>query len=337
MLAGVRRVLKWVGLLALAGCCVLTAFVWRTWDRTWDAPLPDLHASADPALVARGEYLVFGPAHCVECHSASSEAFERFAETGERPPLVGGQRFAAAPLGAIYSQNITPDLETGIGRYSDAQIARMLRYAVRADGRASVRPLMQYADMSDADLVAILSFLRSQRPVQHLVPPNEWSLVGKIVKSLAPTFKPRTEVHATPTPPPAAPTPARGEYLARAVGNCSGCHSPLDQLTFALNGPEFSGGAPIEPRSLPSIDRTMWFRPPNLTPLQGSALLRFPDRATWVARFQKGGRKYPASPMPWDCFSRMTAEDAGALYEFFRTLSPAGEPSPEDPQVKPAG
>jgi mono/diheme cytochrome c family protein len=333
MLAAAPRIIKWVGLFVLAGACVLAAFVWRTWDRTWDAPLPDLHATADTALIARGEYLVFGPAHCVECHSASGEAFERFAETGKQPPLVGGQRFAAAPLGTIYSQNLTPDPETGIGRYSDPQIARMLRYAVRPNGRASVRPLMQYADMSDADVVAVLSFLRSQKPVHNAVPPNEWSLIGKVVKSLAPTFKPRTEVHATATAPPEEPTPARGEYLARTVGNCSGCHSPLDQLTFALNGPEFSGGAPIEPRTLPTFDQSIWFRPPNLTPHVGSALLRFPDRDTWIARFQHGGRKYPSSPMPWDCFSRLTAEDAGALYEFFRTLPPSGEPSPEDPKI----
>jgi hypothetical protein len=123
------------------------------------------------------------------------------------------------------------------------------------------------------------------------------------------------------------------EYLARSVGNCSGCHSPMNQLTFQLTGPEFSGGTPIGPRAIPGVDPTRWFVPPNLTPRDGSAIRRFPDRETFVARVQKGGRKYPASPMPWDCFSRMTADDAGALYEFFRSLPPAGEPSPDDPRV----
>ena len=111
------------------------------------------------------------------------------------------------------------------------------------------------------------------------------------------------------------------------------CHSPLDQLTFSLNGPEFSGGVAIEPRDIPNVDRSLWFQPPNLTPLPGSALTRFPDRETFVARFQKGGRKYPASPMPWDCYARATAEDAGALYEFFRTIPAAGQPSPQEPTV----
>jgi mono/diheme cytochrome c family protein len=328
------RILKWLGIVLVTIVVGLSLYVWRTWDRVWDARLPDVHASTDPAVIARGEYLVFGPAHCVECHTASSETFERYVETGERPALAGGYRFPAPPLGAIYSRNITPDPETGIGRYSDGQIARMLRYAVKPDGRASIRPLMEYADMSDDDLVAVVSFLRTMKPVRNVVPDNEWTLVGKAIKSLAPAFKPRTEVHAQKSAPASAPTRARGEYIARAVGNCNGCHSPLDQLTFSLNGPEFSGGVPLEPRVVPNVDRTVWFAPPNLTPIAGSALKRFPDRETFVARFQKGGRKYPASPMPWDCFSRISAEDAGALYEFFNTLPPAGQPSPQEPTVK---
>jgi mono/diheme cytochrome c family protein len=163
---------------------------------------------------------------------------------------------------------------------------------VKPDGRASIRPLMEYADMSDDDVAAIISVLRSQQTVRHVVPNAEWSLLGKIIKSLAPAFRPRTPdlVHAQKASPPPATTRERGEYLVRGVGNCSGCHSPLDQLTFSLNGPEVSGGAAIEPRGIPGVDHAMWFQPPNLTPLAGSALLRFPDRETFVARFQKGGR-----------------------------------------------
>jgi hypothetical protein len=126
--------------------------------------------ATDPAVIKRGEYLVYGPAHCVECHVGSPDEIERAAERGERPALSGGMKFAAAPLGALYSRNLTPDVETGIGRYSDGQIARMLRSSVRPDGRASVQLLMPFGDMSDADIVAILSFLRAQPAVSHRVP-----------------------------------------------------------------------------------------------------------------------------------------------------------------------
>jgi mono/diheme cytochrome c family protein len=327
------RVVKWLGLAVTVAVVVTAIYVARSWNRTWDVALPDLHASTDPALIARGEYLVYGPAHCVECHSESNEAFERYAETGVRPPLIGGFRFAAPPLGVIYSRNLTPDPETGIGRYSDGQIARMLRNAVRPDGKASIRPLMPFGDMSDQDIVAILSYLRTQPPVRHVTPDAEWTLIGKVMKSFMVPFKPRTEVQAPKTSPPQQPTVERGEYLARGVADCTGCHSPLNQLTLALDGPEFSGGNPMEPRNIKGVDQRLWFKPPNLTPLKGSALLRFPDRETFVARFQKGGRKFDGSPMPWNCFANLTAEDAGALYEFLKTLPPSGEPAPENPTV----
>ena len=127
----ILRILKWIGLTLLAAVVVLALYVFRTWDRVWDSPLPDLHASSDPATIARGEYLAYGPAHCAECHTTSAEVFERYVETGVRPALSGGYTFPAPPLGVIHSANLTPDPETGIGRYSDGQIARMLRQAER--------------------------------------------------------------------------------------------------------------------------------------------------------------------------------------------------------------
>lgn len=78
----------------------------------------------------------------------------------------------------------------------------------------------------------------------------------------------------------------------------------------------------------------IWFLPPNLTSYPKSAVRRFPDRETFVARFQRGGRKYPESPMPWDCFAKMTAEDVGALYEFFLSLPPTGVAALDDPHLK---
>jgi hypothetical protein len=123
MLRPTLRVLKWIGLVALVGGLILGIYVRRTWDRTWDSPLPDLHASMDPDVIKHGEYLVFGPAHCVACHVGSIDAYVRYTETGERPAMSGGQEFAAPPLGAVYSRNLTPDPETGIGRYSDPQLA----------------------------------------------------------------------------------------------------------------------------------------------------------------------------------------------------------------------
>ena len=198
-----RAVVKTVVVLACtvaAGAAGLAGYVSYTWDRQWDAPLPDIHASTDPAVIRRGEYLVFGPAHCSECHTDPAADGEEPVAAGEHPPL-----------GALYTKNLTPDPETGIGRYTDPAIARLLRWSVRPNGRAVLQLLMPFGDMSDADLTAIISFLRSQAPVRNVVPENEVTLIGKVVTSLSPVFKPRTAVHPPAEAPAEQPTRERGE------------------------------------------------------------------------------------------------------------------------------
>ena len=319
------RAFQAVVLLVVLIASVFAVYVWRTWDRAYDEyPMPDVRASSDPAVIARGEYFVYGPAHCVECHSSSFEEYQKVAN-GQKVPLQGGTRFEAPPLGAIYSKNLTPDPETGIGRYTDGQIARMMRYNVRPNGRASVTLMMPFHNMSDDDMTAIISFLRSQPAVRHQVHENEWTIPGKIIRTISSTFKPRNAsvVHPPKVAPEEKPTKERGEYLARYVADCVGCHTPLDEMTFEPSGPEFSGGSEFEPMPLPGVDMKTWFRTPNITPQKGSAFMKFPDRATFVARFKVGGRQQPGTPMPWEAFARMSAEDVGAIYEFLRSLPPA--------------
>jgi hypothetical protein len=90
----------------------------------------------------------------------------------------------------------------------------------------------------------------------------------------------------------------------------------------------------MEPVRRGGVDPALWFLPPNITPLPGSGLAKFPDRATFVARFQVGGRQHAGSPMPWEAFSRMTPEDLGALYEYLTSVPPSGSPAPEQPTVR---
>jgi len=335
MLRRAVRVLGWVSLVLIVSATVLAIYVARNWDRTWDIPAPDLHASSDPSIIARGEYLVTGPAHCTECHVSSFAKFQHFYEEGKKHvTLTGGYAFPLGPIGTLYSKNLTPDPDTGIGRYTDPQIARMLRYGVRPDGQASIPLLMPFGNMSDEDIVAILSFLRVQPPVRNVIPENEWTMVGKVMRTFVAAAKPNLDVHPSHSAPPQEPTVARGEYIARSVANCGGCHTSFNELTGTPTAPTFSGGNVMEPSAQKGADRTLWFRPPNITPRANSALMKFPDRATFVARFKVGGRHYDGSPMPWEAFSRMTPEDIGALYEFLHAQAPSGEPAPEDPRVK---
>ena len=330
-----KRVVRVGGLLLLLVLIIvggLAAYVAVTWDRTYDAPLQEIGISTDPMVLARGEDLVYGPGHCVECHGSSFQALPQLGE-GIKVPLSGGLRLQLGQLGVLYTPNLTPDPETGIGRYSDALIARMMRWNIRPDGRGSVDAMMGFSNMSDDDLVAIIWYLRAQKPVRNAVPPNQWTLTGKVVRSLSRGFKPRTGISPPATAPAQAPTKERGHYIARYVANCVGCHSPRDQMTLAVTGTEFSGGRRMGPWPMEGVDRTIWFVTPNLTPATGSALLKFPDRETFIARFQRGGRQHQGSSMPWEAFARMPSVDVAALYEFFRSLPPTDGPTGESTLV----
>jgi mono/diheme cytochrome c family protein len=320
------------GLAILVGIAVVFVIgvavkVSMTWDRTYDAPLPDVKLSTDPKVIEHGAYLAYGPAHCVDCHGSPDDAAR--SASGERVPLKGGLRLAVGPLGVIYTRNLTPDSETGIGRYSDGQLARMMRYAIKPDGRATIGPMMPFGNMSEDDLTAVLSFLRSQKPVRNPVPENEWTPLGKVVRTFSPVFKPRTEIQAPKEAPPEAPTKERGEYLARYVANCVGCHTPRDPKSFDVTGPDFAGGFEMEPMPRPGADPALYFRTPNLTPTDGSALKKFPDRDSFVARFRLGGRQHAGSPMPWEAFRHMSDTDLTAIYVFLTGLAPQKGPTGE--------
>ena len=322
------KTLKWVGIVLVLLVVGVGGYVAATWDRTYDAPYPQVTASTDPDVIAHGAYLVTGPAHCAACHLNGAADAERYL-AGETVALKGGQRFPLGPLGAVYSRNLTPDVTTGIGRYTDRDIARVMRHAVLPDGRATIPPMMPYGGMSDDDITAVVSYLRSQPAVANVVPKDEWTMFGKIIKVLTPTIRPRLDVHPPAHSPAEAVTKARGEYLAMYVANCEGCHTPRDPMTFAATGPSFAGGFLMEPEG-EGVDPTIRFKTPNLTPQKDGALASFPDADAFVARFRTTGRVYAGSPMPWESFRKISDTDLRALYEFLRGLPAAPGPQSGD-------
>jgi mono/diheme cytochrome c family protein len=312
-----------LGLFVLAALVVLGLVGWieLRWNHTYnDIKGPtDLHASADPKVIEHGKYLVRGPAHCSNCHQDSLEDFIR-SDKGEELPLQGGLEFCLGPLGCIYPKNLTPDRETGIGRYDDATLFRMMRTSLKPDDTMSMTALMPFHRMADSDLEAIVSYLRAQAPVRHEIPPVRYTFLGKAVRTFAPLFKP-VVVEAPKTPPSEAPTKERGEYLARNVANCVGCHTKADLSTGRFVGPEFAGGFEFEPppEGTMGSDGKTWYRSPNLTVDETGILSRFPTKEAWIARFRQG-RVLPSSPMHWGPFSRMSDTDLEAIYVFLRSL-----------------
>lgn len=299
-------------------------FVQSSWDKTYDWPGPSLKSSTDSTTIARGKYLVNGPAHCNACH-VSSFAEIVDSDKGLDVALKGGIKFPMGPLGIMYTQNLTSDPKTGLGRYTDEQIFRMMRHGIRPNGHASMPLLMPFWKMADDDLVAVVSYLRSLAPVENAVPPNEWTFMGKAVRSLSSTFKPIENPDAPAVAPPMAPTIERGEYLARYVTNCVGCHTQRDMMTYEATGPEFAGGMEFEPwvdlHKFLKADTATWLRTPNITPDPGGVLVKFKTAEEFIARF-KQGRAYSFSPMDWGAFSRMSDEDLTAIWMFLNSLQP---------------
>jgi mono/diheme cytochrome c family protein len=141
--------------------------------------------AADNDAVQRGKYLV-SLGGCQDCHTPGHFF-------GKRDPtrVLGGSEvgFALPGLGVFYGPNLTPDKETGLGAWSEQQIATAITTGMRPDGRqlAPIMPWRDFANLSRADALAIAAFLKSLPPVRNKVPgpfgPNEkpTSFVMKIV------------------------------------------------------------------------------------------------------------------------------------------------------------
>ena len=294
-----------VGALALGVGALVLGF-----SRRFDVPTPQVRASHDPAVIERGRYLVYGPAACAYCHRPKSDwpALER----GEALPLSGAHTFPL-PFGTIYSSNLTADAETGIGAATDGELARVLRYNVRRDGHAAV-PLMEFPNLSDEDLVAAISFLRTLPAVRLDVPPHDLTMTGRLVVGVLLTPE-------GPTRPPRASSPIgatveRGEYLANDVAACVSCHTdrgPRGDLV----GPRFAGGQRMEFAG----DTSRVLVTPNLTPDPQTGRVATWSEDRFISRFRLG-TQIRETIMPWGAYRRMTDDDLRAVYRYLRTLPP---------------
>lgn len=307
----IKRILKWTGIIIGSILVLLTITVAARQDMKYEAPYPDIKASADSAVIARGKYLAMGPAHCASCHGTPGSG--ELVEKGIEVALSGGHKFDL-PIGEVYARNITPDVETGIGGFSDAELARELRYGVRRDGTAII-PFMPFHNVSDEDLAAIISFLRSQKPVKNKVPEQTTTLIGRVVKAFL--LKPSGPSGPVPKAVAQDTSVAYGKYLANSVANCQGCHTNRDLMTGAFIGENFAGGmvmgSSVEPEKY-------YFVTPNLTPDSTGRMFGW-SQDMFIKRFRMG-RLLPGTHMPWGPFSRMSDNELKAIYNYLNTLKP---------------
>ncbi len=176
----------------------------------------DASSAESSALIKRGEY-VARLGDCIACHTAPNGK------------LMSGGLALNTPFGALYSTNITPDAQTGIGKYSFAQFDRAMRTGVAADGRNlySAMPYPSYAKMTGEDMRALYAYLnQGLAPVSQPNKPSEMSWPFNMRWGLSlwnwafldnTPFKPDISHDATWN---------RGAYLVQGLGHCGACHTP---------------------------------------------------------------------------------------------------------------
>jgi mono/diheme cytochrome c family protein len=302
--------LRILGVLAIL-ILGLFIYVQLAWKKKFDAPYPAIKASNDSAVIARGKYLVYGPMHCATCHVASDQITD--IEAGKELPLSGGWTLDIPP-GTFRSRNLTSDKETGIGNLTDEQIARTLRYGVGHDGRF-ILPLMPFQIVSDEDMTAVISYLRTIPPVKHEVEPTKYKFLGKALLAFG-VIKPEGPSGTPPKSVSRDSTAEYGNYLVNNVANCKGCHTYRSFKTGKFLG-EPLAGAGIFPAD--SFSNGYSFRPPNLTPDPETGVIANWSETAFINRF-RGGRIYAGSPMPWGPFSRMDETDLKAIYRYLKSI-----------------
>lgn len=262
------------------------------------------------SLIERGAYLARA-ADCMACHTAQGGK-----------PYVGGLPFKL-PFGTLYSTNITPDKDTGIGNYSDEDFLNAMHRGIRRDGQRlyPAMPYTSYTYMTDADALAIKAYLFSLDPVRAQIPQNTltfpfnqrwgmafWSAFFNANKRFTPDTAQSAEWN-------------RGAYIAEALAHCGDCHTPRNPA-FALDNRQKFGGA-----------LTAGWRAYNISSDRGTGVGAWSkdDLISYLSTGHAPGHGTASGPMGeavLHSFSKMTPEDISALATYLRTVPAVASTDP---------
>jgi mono/diheme cytochrome c family protein len=223
----VRSIVVLCLLLALAA----GIYVFVAWRPAIASIAPPSAGSFDAALVQRGATLA-AIGDCAVCHTAP----------GGR--VLAGGLALPTPFGTVFSTNITPDAETGIGGWSEAAFQRAMRQGIRRDG-AYLYPAFPYDHftlVTDDDDRALYAYLMTRQPVRATAPAN--TLPFPLNVRLVMFGWDLLFLHQGPYRADAAQSETwnRGAYLAEGLGHCGACHTPRNVLGAEKTGRKFAGG-----------------------------------------------------------------------------------------------
>jgi len=300
----------------------------RRVGRIHDIPPPPIARATSTTEIGRGARLF--RTNCLDCHSQGGPPAAG-AEVGEARPddrRASGGRVTGAPsfLGEIWGPNLTADVETGIGGWTDGELARLLRNGLRRDGRyAAAMP--RFARLADDDVAALIGFLRSTDPLivptRNAVPRPGLDVAGTLALAFAAGVDTTGDPHVAM--PPRGATAAYGRYLASAVYGCVDCHTEgFRPVEHKLLSPMLLAGGQFHrtPRGEPIYSS-------NLTPDVETGLGKLTgagELARLLTTGIRGDGLALRPPMP--IFRFVDEDEAGALFAFLRTLPPVSRKTP---------
>jgi mono/diheme cytochrome c family protein len=272
----------------------------------------------DTERLARGQYLTQA-ADCQACHT-----------TQGGKPFAGGRPFDTQ-FGTMYSPNITPDLETGIGSWSDADFLKAVHEGV-GKGGLKLYPAFPYASytyLTDDDVLAIKAYLFSLMPEKNAPPANALKFPFNqrwLMTFWAAMYNPNTRFKPVAD---RTPTWNRGAYLAEALGHCGDCHTPRTPLQSLDNRHKFAGGM------------AEGWRAYNLSSDKESGI------GTWsqddLVSYLKTGHSMdrgsafgPMAEAVHLSFAKLTPSDVSAIAEYVRSVPPVDTPDLPAPKSEPA-
>lgn len=277
---------------------------------------PDLKIVPTAEMVERGKYLANGFAACIDCHSGRDND-KLYAPLIKGTEGKGGQNFGEG-AGYVPARNITPDVETGIGGWTDGEIFRAITMGVDKYGEplGPMMPYLFYRNMDENDIKAIIAYIKTLPPIKNNIPKHEFNFPVNLIFRTLPT---EPDFKKFPDPNDKI---AVGKYYSLA---CMACHSPMEKGEF-IKDKYFSGGVEF------TAPKGGIVRSSNISP----------DKETGIGKWTKEQfiQKFRASAssevtnitvkngeyntvMPWTFLGEVcTDEDLGAVYDYIMSQTP---------------
>ena len=263
-------------------------------------------ASAQSDLVKRGDYLVNGILTCGNCHTPKGPTGDIMDKA-----FSGGLSWDEPPF-KVTAPNITQDKETGIGKWSEADIKKLLRTGIRPNGTpvAMIMPTNFYEIITERDIDAIVAYLRTIKPIKNKVPDPIYKM-PQVHHAFPGAEKPYTEAMMTDKL-------KKGFYLA-TIAHCMECHTPMGPRGREFATKLGTGGFAFPGPWGVSVSR-------NITSSKEKGIGAWTDaevkRAITQGISKDGSKLKP--PMGFHYYATMTPDDLDAVVAFVRTL-PAKE------------